>query len=125
MVRFSWRRYPSPVSIKEFQLLSPVIAKLAGFAAVIALVFAGAALAGSRLDVHPGRPAAEPSGMGHGGDAMAPQPVRGLAVGDNGLTLQLARSTAPRGRRLDLGFRIVDRDGRTVRDFDVEHTKRM
>jgi hypothetical protein len=103
----------------------PAIAKLAGFAAVLALVFGGAALAGSRLDVHAGKPAAEPTGMGHGGNAMAPQPVRGLAVSDNGLTLQLARSTAPRGKRFDLSFRIVDRGGRTVRDFDVEHTKRM
>jgi hypothetical protein len=103
----------------------PAIAKLAGFAAVLALVFGGAALAGSRLDVHPGKPAAEPTGMGHGGNAMAPQPVRGLAVSDNGLTLQLARSTAPRGKRFDLSFRILDRGGRTVRDFDVEHTKRM
>ena len=35
-----------------------VAAKLAGFAAVLALVFAGAAFAGSRIDVHPGgRPA--------------------------------------------------------------------
>ena len=35
-----------------------VAAKLAGFAAMLALVFAGAALAGSRIDVHPGKSAA-------------------------------------------------------------------
>jgi hypothetical protein len=99
-----------------------VVTKLAGFAAVLALVFAGAALAGSRLDVHPGRTAAEQPGMG----AMdAPQPVRGLAVSENGLTLELARRSAPRGERFALAFRIVDGRGRTVRHFDVEHTKRM
>ena len=57
--------------------------------------------------------------------AMAPQPVRGLAVSEDGLTLQLARRTAPQGSAFELAFRIVDRRGRTVRDFDVEHTKRM
>jgi len=100
------------------------IAKLAGFAAVLALVFAGAAFAGSRLDVHPGRAATEtPAHMG--GMAATTMPVRGLAVSDHGLTLQLARRTARPGRRFELAFRIADRRGRTVRDFDVEHTKRM
>jgi hypothetical protein len=99
-----------------------VAAKLAGFAAVLALVFAGAALAGSRLDVHPGKNAAKKPGMG----AMdAPQPVRGLAVSEKGLTLELARRTAPQGKPFALAFRIVDGRGQTVRDFDVEHTKRM
>jgi hypothetical protein len=99
-----------------------VASKLAGFAVVLALVFAGAAFAGSQLDVHPGKTATEKSGMG----AMdAPQPVRGLAVSENGLTLELARRTAPQGSSFTLGFRIVDGRGQTVRDFDVEHTKRM
>jgi hypothetical protein len=99
-----------------------VISKLAGFAAVLALVFAGAALAGSRLDVHPGKTATEKPGMG----AMdAPQPVRGLAVSEKGLTLELARRIAPQGSPFALSFQIVDSRGQTVRDFDVEHTKRM
>jgi hypothetical protein len=97
------------------------LAKLAGFAVVLVLVFAGAALAGSRVDVHPGKPAPEKTGMGEmaAESQMAPQPVRGLAVSENGLTLELARRTALPGRGFDLAFRIVDRD------FDVEHTKRM
>jgi hypothetical protein len=99
-----------------------VAGKLASFAVVLVLVFAGAALAGSRLDVHPGKPATEKPGMG----AMdAPQPVRGLAISEKGLTLQLARRTAPQGSPFALAFRIVDARGQTVRDFDVEHTKRM
>jgi hypothetical protein len=109
------------------------LAKLAGFTVVMALVFGSAALAGSRIDVHPGKPAekAATPGMGEmgaeaGTDAeMAPQAVRGLAVSENGLTLELARTTAAPGTRFDLAFRIVDRGGQTVRDFDVEHTKRM
>jgi len=97
-----------------------VATRLAGFAVVLALVFAGAVFAGSRLDVHPGKP--EPkSAMGE----MVAQAVRGLAVSDNGLTLELARRTAPQGKPFALAFRIVDGNGQTVRDFDVEHTKRM
>jgi hypothetical protein len=46
-------------------------------------------------------------------------------VSEQGLTLELARRTAPRSKPFALAFRIVDRRGRTVRDFDVEHTKRM
>jgi hypothetical protein len=99
-----------------------VALKLSGFAVVLALVFGAAAFAGSRIDVHPGKSAAT---GGHTGDTMAAQAVRGLAVSDNGLTLKLARTTAAPGKPFDLAFRIVDRRGQTVRDFDVEHTKRM
>jgi len=105
------------------------LAKLAGFAVTAALVFAAAAFAGSRVDVHPGKPATEKSAMhamdAEGAGTMAPQPVRGLAVSEKGLTLELARRSAPRGTPFELAFRIADRSGRTVRDFDVEHTKRM
>ena len=105
-------------------------ARLAGFAAVLALIFAGAAFAGSRLDVHPGRPSAARAGKAAMGEMrtgakMAPQAVRGLAVSDNGLALRLAQSSATPGKPFELAFRVVDRSGRTVRDFDVEHTKRM
>jgi hypothetical protein len=58
------------------------------------------------------------------GEHEAPA-VRGLAVADRGLRLELDRTRAPRGRAFPLSFRIADRAGRTVRDFDVEHTKRM
>jgi hypothetical protein len=101
-----------------------VAAKLGGFAAVLALVFAGAAFAGSRIDVHPGKSSSEGAAMGAMGE-MAPQPVRGLAVSDNGLTLELASRSGRPGQRLELAFRIADRRGQTVRDFDLEHTKRM
>jgi hypothetical protein len=106
-----------------------VPARLAAFAALLTLLFAGAALAGSRLDVRPGgAPAGESAidGMGDAdGHGAAAQAVRGLAVSDRGLTLELARDAAPQGRRFALGFRIADRRGRTVRGFDLEHTKRM
>ena len=115
-----------------------VAARLAGFAAILALVFGGAAVAGTRIDADPAAPepkAAGAPGMGemaeaeiaHGGGRgkAAPQAVRGLAVSADGLTLELARATVRPGERFDLAFRIADRRGRTVRAFDVEHTKRM
>src|SRR5204863_5259830 len=101
-------------------------AKVAGFGAGLALLFGGAALAGSATGPLHDDPRPKPRDMEmHGDAAMEPKAVRGLAVSDDGLTLALQRTTATRGRPLDLAFRIVDRRGRTVRDFDVEHTKRM
>jgi hypothetical protein len=83
--------------------------KLAGFAAVLAVVFGGAALAGSAVGpVHEQRSAGGMTGM-------APQAVRGLAVSEGGLTLELARSAATPGKRFNLAFRIVDLRGQTVR----------
>jgi hypothetical protein len=105
--------------------VSPLV-RLAGFASLLALVFAAALLVGSRVDVRPGEAVAGTAeDEGHGEAAMAVQRVRGLAVSDRGLTLALARRTAPQDESFELAFRIVDRGGRTVRDFDVEHTKRM
>jgi hypothetical protein len=103
-----------------------VPAKLAGFGAGLAVLFGGAALAGSAVGpLHDDSPATTKPRMGMGAEPMAPQPVRGLAVSDHGLTLRLARTTAAPGRRFNLAFRIVDRRGATVRDFDVAHTRRM
>jgi hypothetical protein len=98
--------------------------KLAGFAAGLAVLFGGAALAGGAVGpLRDDTSAPQP----HGGDmaAMPAAPVRGLAVSEDGLTLRMARAVVRPGRPFTLAFRIVDRDGRTVRDFDVEHTKRM
>jgi hypothetical protein len=101
--------------------MSGVAARLAGFAAAVAVIAGGAALAGSVVDPHPGRAAAKAGDMaGMSGDA-----VRGLAVSEDGLTLALARTTARPGQPFELAFRIVDARGRAVRDFDVEHTQRM
>jgi hypothetical protein len=101
------------------------VARLAGFAAGLAVVFGAAALAGSRLDVHPGTTATAAGAHAMGRDEPAAPAVRGLGVSDAGLTLQLARTAAPRSARFDLVFRVVDRRGRTQRDFDVPHEKRM
>jgi hypothetical protein len=61
---------------------------------------------------------------GHAGESTA-DPVRGLAVANRGLALQLADTELDRGRPSTLRFRIADAGGRPVRDFAVEHEKRM
>ena len=107
-------------------------AKLVAFAAALAVLFGGAALAGAAIG--PDRDDAVPSDESqehsdgtsstkaeHG----APDPVRGLAVAEDGLRVVIEDPELRRGRTETLSFRVVDERGETVRDFDVEHEKRM
>lgn len=117
-------------------------ARLAVFAAFVALVAGGAALAGGAIGPrgggddaaqetatpsHAGDHASSPERADHAGDGEhdAAGPVRGLAVADGDLRVELATPGLPRGRDTELSYRIIDSRGRTVRDFDVEHEKRM
>lgn len=128
-------------------------AKLAAFAAVLALVFGGAALAGGAIDperdedtnmssshapseqAHDATSdrAAERSGMKRSSDAHGTDTsdghgdaeVRGLSVSDGGLRVVVERPELRRGARETIVFRVVDEHGATVRDFDVAHEKRM
>jgi hypothetical protein len=116
-------------------------AKLTAFAAGLAVLFGGGALAGAAIgpDVEDPPTTAEEHadmdsstteqapahGGGHESPAGAPEPVRGLAVADDGLRVVVENPELRRGRDERLAFRIVDDRGETVRDFDVEHTKRM
>jgi hypothetical protein len=108
--------------------------KLTAFGAALALVFGVAAVAGGAIG--PDRKDSPRKTASHGGDAamgddMATHttskadPVRGLSVSDGGLTLALERSELRRGESTDLRFEIVGRDGRPVRDFAVEHERKM
>jgi hypothetical protein len=109
--------------------------KLTIFALGLVTLAGGGAVAGGAAD--PERreepsPHTEPqeseAGRGeesaHAEDATA-HPVRGVAVAENGLRLDVTDPELSRGRTETLRFRIVDDGGRTVRDFDVEHTRRM
>jgi hypothetical protein len=101
-------------------------ARIALFAGLLALVFAGAALAGSALDPDVGRSAEhgtdrEPAN-GHG--AAHETPAKGLAQAGAGLRLVIDDPSEV-GTQERLRFRIVNEQGATVRDFDVEHARRM
>jgi hypothetical protein len=65
------------------------------------------------------------AGMHGNGMVMQADTVQGLAVSAAGLTLVLGQRRATPGKRFQLRFRILDERGRTVRDFDVKHTKRL
>ena len=103
--------------------------RLAAFVATLALLLAGGYAVGNAID--PSAPRAQEADEmttmktdeGHG--AMAADPVRGLAVAENDLRLVVANPDFARGETRQLRFRIVDKRGEIVRDFDVEHTKRM
>ena len=71
------------------------------------------------------RNARETHNGGHAADASAPAAVRGLAVSDDGLALALEDTAFQRGRPDVLRFSIRGAGGRPVRDFEVEHEKRM
>ena len=120
-------------------------ARLAGFAAVLVLVFGGAAVAGGAIGPerdgepagargsghaesnapHGGATAAGRDAMSTNADETAADPVRGLAVAENGLGLDLEQTELHRDRPTELRFHIVASGGQPVRDFEVEHEKRM
>ena len=103
--------------------------RLIAFAALLALVFGAAAFAGDRAGWTP-RTGGEDASGGHGEDDGMTSEHRnaeaaGLAVSEDGLTFALDRTHLQPGGTTQLRFRIVGKDGMPVRDFDVEHTKRM
>jgi hypothetical protein len=110
--------------------MSSVPKQLLTFVGVLAVLFAGGALAGQIINADPPGDEAAAHGSGddperaaHGGEPA--KPVRGLAVADAGLRVEVEQPELRRGRAERLAFRIVDERGETVRDFDVEHEKRM
>ena len=109
--------------------------QLVGAIAVVAAVFGTVVLVGELVSSdgggHGGDMAAERSQGAHGEAAAghsgtdAPDPVRGLTASAGGLTLELDTARMEPGERADLRFRIVDEDGAALRDFEVEHEKRL
>lgn len=129
--------------------------KLAAFAVLLLALGGGGAIAGGAIDPDRDEPASEhaskepapahgadaaaehaedsedgahgaeaPEAGGHGAEAGS-HPVRGVAVAENGLRLVVDDPELRRGRKETIRFRVLDDAGETVRDFDVEHTKRM
>jgi hypothetical protein len=108
-------------------------AKLAAFGAALAVLFGVATLAGAAIGPDPDQdvasaPPDEHSEMTSSSDSThgaAARPLRGLALAEDGLRVVVDDPELRRGRAETLSFRIVDERGETVRDFDVEHEKRM
>jgi hypothetical protein len=106
------------------------VVHLTAFAVALAAVFGGAALAGAAIGPEPAHDRASAGhggeeARGHSGMTAAADPVRGLSVAAGDLRLVLDDPELDRGRAQTVRFRIAGEDGATVRDFDVEHEKRM
>ena len=97
--------------------------RLVAAIAAVAAVFGTVVLVAEAID----------SDGGHGGGhettttdgAAAAHPVRGLAASADGMTLVLGTTEFPRDRAEQFSFRILGSDGESVREFEIEHTKRM
>jgi hypothetical protein len=102
------------------------------YVAALAALFAAALGAGAVFGDDGGAPRADAedahdgsmTDMEHNADGAGATSAPGLAVADGGLRL-VAPAAARAGVTERFGFRIVDGHGATVRDFDVEHTKRL
>ena len=99
--------------------------RVALFLAVLAAVFA-AAFAIGRLAPADEAGAETPPAPAHGGGGGHGD-AGGEAGGAHASALRLvpARTTLPAGRGVQFAFRVVDAEGRAVRDFDVAHAKKM
>lgn len=95
--------------------------RVALFAAGLAGAFLAALVLGRSLDVEARTVAAEAE---HGGEMTAAAPA-GLAVEQDGYRLVHERHSFPAGRAAPYVFRIVGPDGEAVRDFEVEHERRL
>jgi Domain of unknown function (DUF4396) len=67
----------------------------------------------------------EEEGHGGGHASASAEQVRGLSITDDDLTLQLDHATVRRGDDHPFSFRIVGENGLPVKDFEVQHDKRM
>ena len=104
--------------------MSSVGKQLATFVAVLAVLFAGGAIAGQLIDPD-ARGGDEMSGhaaeqshdedskmtSAHGGDTT--RPVRGLAAAENGLRVEVERPELRRGVEETVAFRIVGETARS------------
>jgi hypothetical protein len=89
-------------------------ARVAAFGAVLALAAGAAALVGAAID-----PLRDDAGDGHGHGGAHP------AAGGAPYSAVAEAAVLPRGQEAPFVFRIAGPDGRTVRDFDVAHERRM
>jgi hypothetical protein len=108
-----------------------VPAKLAAYAAALAIVTGGGAVVGAAAgpidlgdddhDVHPGTEAA----AGPADASEAEELPGGLAVAQAGYRLDAVTAAVPAGEPAQFRFRVLDEGGVPVTRFDVEHEKRL
>ena len=119
-----------------FKRNSPMT-KLVSFAAVLVLVFVGAAFAGSRIDPSVDDGPGHGGGMetmavdshggeaAHGGGQASAAVLPGLSVAGGGYVLEVNRTDLPAGQPVDLDFSITTGEGQKVEEFGLTHERRM
>jgi hypothetical protein len=93
-------------------------ARVVGWVVSVAFVFGATVLVAEAIDGE------EEAGHG-GGHTEGAAAVRGLSATAGGMTLKLDGDGVAAGRPATLAFAIADDDGSPVKDFEVEHEKRM
>jgi Domain of unknown function (DUF4396) len=105
--------------------------RLVGAIAVVAAVFGTVVLVADLVSddagMGHGEMAAEQGHAGEQGHAEGgePDPVRGLTPSADGLSFELDTTELAPGERGQLRFQIVDEEGQAVRDFEIEHERRL
>lgn len=100
-------------------------------AVVAAAIFGSVVLAAEAFDDDEGMGhgeaamKAEPSHGGHEAAAKAGGEVRGLSDRAGGLELELGDAAFEPGQRADLRFQVLDRNGKPVRHYEVQHERQM
>jgi Domain of unknown function (DUF4396) len=91
--------------------------------AAVAAVFGTVVLTAEAINSEGGHGAGHEETAATGGAAA--DPVRGLAVSADGMTLALGATEFPRDRLGRFEFRILGADGEPVREFEIEHEQRL
>jgi hypothetical protein len=98
--------------------------RVIGAIAAVAAVFGTAVLAAEWISSDGEAMHGEMAAEGHG-QAAAPDPVRGLTASAGGLTFELATTQLAPGERGQVRFQITGENGEAIREFEVEHEKRL
>jgi len=98
------------------------VTRVALFVAGLAGAFLAALVIGSALDVGERSVSDAHADDGH---ATAIAPAGGLSLEQDGYRLAAERAALVSGRAEPYVFRILDPDGDVLRDYDVEHEKRL
>ncbi len=105
-------------------------ARVAAFVALLIVVFGAATVVGGAVDPDPGSGGEAHDGGGdiHGHAGAAPSAhgsPDGLSIADSAYRLRTDTTRPAASRAQRLRFTIADARGASVRDFDVEQTRRM
>jgi hypothetical protein len=109
--------------IRLIGVIAAVMA-LFGSTVLVAEAFDGDSGGHGDMRAHDSGASEAEGGMAHG-ETSEPDPVRGLSASADGLTLALATTHLTPGEPGQLRFQIVGDEGRAVREFEIEHEKRM